>query len=155
MIRDKNLIDQLPFFQKVSLFQGLSDEQIKKIVSIMYSVEVGNGEVIMHEGANEETLFILIKGDVEISKRLLMPLFEGRVDKQEKSLIRLSEKNYAFFGEMTLFEDKPERSASASGSQRTGSWRGWPTPSPSPPGGPCSTAGGASASVRTCTSATM
>lgn len=112
MIRDKNLIDQLAFFQKVSLFQGLTDEQIKKIVNTMYSVEVASREVITHEGAHEDTLFILLKGEVEISKRLLMPLFEGSVDKQEKSLIRLSEKNYAFFGEMTLFEDKPERSAS-------------------------------------------
>lgn len=112
MIRDKDLINQLPFFQKVSLFHGLSDEQIKKIIGIMYSVEVSAREVITHEGAQEDTLFILLKGEVEISKRLLMPLFEGSADKPEKSLIRLSEKNYAFFGEMTLFEDKPERSAS-------------------------------------------
>ncbi len=54
----------------------------------------------------------LLKGEVEISKRLLMPLVEGMSDKQEKSLIRLSEKDHAFFGEMALFEEKPERSAS-------------------------------------------
>lgn len=112
MIRDKDLINQLPFFKQVSLFHGLADEQIKKIINIMNSVEVQSREVITLEGAHEDSVYILLKGEVEISKRLLMPLFEGSPDKQEKSLIRLSEKNNAFFGEMALFEEKPERSAS-------------------------------------------
>jgi CRP-like cAMP-binding protein len=107
-----NLSDQLPFFQKVSLFQGLSEGQIKKIVQIMHAADINTGALITQEGANEDTLFILLKGEVEISKRLLMPLVDGMSDKQEKSLIRLSEKDHAFFGEMALFESKPERSAS-------------------------------------------
>jgi CRP-like cAMP-binding protein len=109
---DTYLSAQLPFFRMVSLFQGLDEIQIRKIVEIMYVTDISSGEIITREGANEDTLFILLKGEVEISKRLLMPLFEGASDKQEKSLIHLSEKDHAFFGEMTLFEDKPERSAS-------------------------------------------
>jgi CRP/FNR family cyclic AMP-dependent transcriptional regulator len=110
--RNKDLADYLPFFQEVSLFQGLSEEQIAKIVDTMSLTDYLSGDFIAREGANEDTVFILIKGDVEISKRLLMPLFDGVSDKQEKSLIRLSEKDHAFFGEMALFEDLPERSAS-------------------------------------------
>jgi CRP/FNR family transcriptional regulator, cyclic AMP receptor protein len=109
---DKNLADQLSFFQKVSLFQGLSEGQLKKIIPIMHEAEIESGNLITQEGANEDTVFILLKGEVEISKRLLMPLVEGMSDKQEKSLVRLSEKDHAFFGEMALFEEKPERSAS-------------------------------------------
>jgi len=112
VIPDKNLAAQLPFFQKVSLFEGLSDQQIFKIIDIMYVKDILNGEIIAQENANEDTLFILLKGEVEISKRLLMPLFDSPTSKQEKSLIRLSEKDHAFFGEMALFEEKPERSAS-------------------------------------------
>jgi CRP/FNR family cyclic AMP-dependent transcriptional regulator len=112
VIEDKNLTTQLPFFQKVSLLQGLSEEQIAKIIDTMYVMDILSGEIIAQEGANEDTLFILLKGEVEISKRLLMPLLDRPSDKQEKSLIRLSEKDHAFFGEMTLFEENPERSAS-------------------------------------------
>lgn len=57
-------------------------------------------------------MFILLKGEVEISKRLVLPLWGDVSGKQEKSLIILTEKQHAFFGEMALFEDKPERSAS-------------------------------------------
>jgi CRP/FNR family cyclic AMP-dependent transcriptional regulator len=53
-----------------------------------------------------------MEGEVEISKRLLLPLWETENTHQEKSLIHLSEKDFPFFGEMTLFEENPERSAS-------------------------------------------
>lgn len=119
MIPELNPIDQLPFFHKVSLFRGLSEGQIKKIVPIMHTADFAPGDLITQEGANEDTLFILLQGEVEISKHLLMPLVDGMSDKQEKSLIRLSEKDHAFFGEMVLFEEKPERSASITALKHT------------------------------------
>jgi CRP-like cAMP-binding protein len=112
VINDKILPERLIFFQKVSLFKGLTETQLRKIVRIMSEADIEAGTLITTEGANEDTIFILIKGEVEISKRLLMPLLSSASDKQEKSLIRLSEKDHPFFGEMALFEENPERSAS-------------------------------------------
>jgi CRP/FNR family cyclic AMP-dependent transcriptional regulator len=78
----------------------------------MKTSEVKQGEIICQENAQEDSLFILLKGEVEISKRLLLPLFQDPSLRQEKSLIILSERQYPFFGEMAIFEDTPERSAS-------------------------------------------
>jgi len=103
---------QLPFFKKVSLFNKLDDEKINLLIEIMKIRDVKAGDIITQEGANEDTVFILINGEVEISKRLLLPLWEEESSRQEKSLTHLSAKDHPFFGEMILFEDKPERSAS-------------------------------------------
>jgi len=78
----------------------------------MQIADVDQSSVITSEGAQEDTLFILIEGEVEISKRLVIPLEVKPDDRHEKSLILLSEKQYPFFGEMALFQEKPERSAS-------------------------------------------
>ena len=107
-----SLKKMMPFFKEVSLFHNLTEEQILSLIGIMQGKVVRKGEIIAREGANEDSLFILLKGEVEISKRLLLPLWGDATPKQEKSLVTLSEKQHAYFGEMALFEDKPERSAS-------------------------------------------
>ena len=112
MMAKANLKTQLPFFKKVRLFNDLFDGQILELIGIMKSCTYAEGELLASEGAREDWLFILLKGEVEISKRLLLPLWQDESQQQEKSLVRLSEKDFAFFGEMALFEDFPERSAS-------------------------------------------
>ncbi len=106
------LKEQLPFFRKVMLFKDLDDRQIMEVIKLMSDLDVKSGEFITREGDKGDSLFILLQGHVEISKSLVMPLIHDNIEKQEKSLIRLSGKDYAFFGEMSLFEDNPERSAS-------------------------------------------
>jgi len=106
------LNSMMPIFKKVLLFKGLSDEQLRKIIGIMHLKDIKNNELITREGANDDSLFILLKGEVEISKSVFMLFWGEEMGHQEKSLIHLSEKDYAFFGEMALFEDEPQRSAS-------------------------------------------
>ena len=57
-------------------------------------------------------MFILRKGEVEISKSLFLSPLRSENSLQEKALNRLTEQQYSFFGEMALFLEKPERSAS-------------------------------------------
>lgn len=111
-MRQGNLEEHLPFFRKVILFKDLPDAQISELMKLMSRMEVKVGEFITREGEKGDSLFILLAGHVEISKSLVMPLVSENEGKQEKSLIRLSGNDYAFFGEMSLFEDNPERSAS-------------------------------------------
>lgn len=111
-MQNNQLIQYLPFFKKVSLFNELSESQITKLINLMSLHEVKQNQVITREGAKEDTLFILLKGEVEISKALLLPMQFNPNTKQEKSLIILTEKQYPFFGEMALLEEQPERSAS-------------------------------------------
>jgi CRP-like cAMP-binding protein len=70
------------------------------------------GSVIIREGDHDDNLYILLEGQVEISKSLVLPEWIRARQKPEKSLLKLSENDYPFFGEMALLEESPERSAS-------------------------------------------
>ena len=109
----KSLIDdQLPFFKQVSLFKNLNEKQIKKILNIMTLSDVKMGEMITREGDLGDSMFILLQGEVEISKSLFLSPLASEESMQEKALVTLSEKQHAFFGEMALILENPERSAS-------------------------------------------
>jgi len=92
-----------------ALFAELSDAQLTKITHCIKQKRIPEGDDIVREGETGEELFLLLEGEIEISKRLT--LFTGQeVDQKEKGLIRLKDENNVFFGEMALF-GVPERSA--------------------------------------------
>ena len=90
------LFDLLDYFKEVPLFKGLSEEQIKNIINKMRKQKIAAGDFIIHEGDKENSLYILIKGEVEISKSLVLPQWIQSGQKQEKSLLRLSENTARF-----------------------------------------------------------
>jgi len=100
------------FFKQVPLFQGLTLEQIKSLMTLMTISEIKKGEMITREGEHGDSMFILLKGEVEISKSLVLKPLSADMSVKEKALIKLTEKQHAFFGEMALFLEKPERTAS-------------------------------------------
>jgi len=100
------------FFKHVPLFQGLTDEQIRSLMHLMTMSEIRKGEMITREGELGDSMFILLRGEVEISKSLVLSPLSTDMSVREKALIRLTEKQHAFFGEMALFLEKPERTAS-------------------------------------------
>ena len=107
------LIDQhLTYLKKVTLFKNLDESQIKKIMTIMTLSEIKKNEMITREGEHGDSMFILLKGEVEISKSLFISPLSSAESLQEKALNRLTEDQHSFLGEMALFLDKPERSAS-------------------------------------------
>ncbi len=67
------LIDEhSSYFKKVSLFKNLNEVQIKKIMTIVTHSEVKKDEMITREGEIGDSMFILLKGEVEISKSLYL-----------------------------------------------------------------------------------
>lgn len=102
---------EVEFLKKFPIFGGLSDEKLNKIKSIMREIEYPGGSVIIRDGDRGEEMFILLEGDVEISKLMTIKLENYEASSKDKSLIRLSSKFFACFGEMALFEEKSERSA--------------------------------------------
>ena len=106
------LAEQIEYFKKVSLFHELSDQQIKTLINIMQAEHFEADTFIMHEKESGSKLYILIKGEIEISKSLILPQWVQASQKSEKALIRLSEKQYPFFGEMSMFDDNAKREAS-------------------------------------------
>ena len=84
-----------------ALFEGLSDETLADLARDCERVAFGPGELLMSEGSVGESLYALLEGDVEITKRSgngevpLATLGEGEV-----------------VGEMAVLEHRP-RNASA------------------------------------------
>ena len=107
----KDLLNRLDYVKKVSLFADLDDEQVKRLVEEMDVQEFSEGELVFKEGSKGDSIFILLQGEVEISKSLVLPQWIQSAQKQEKSLIRLSDSFHPFFGEMAMFSSEAERSA--------------------------------------------
>ncbi len=100
------------YLKKVRFFQGLSDQQIRKIIPLMHVKEFTAEDFIMREGEIGSDIFILLEGEVEISKALVLPQWMESARQREKALIRLSEQSHPIFGEMSMFEKDAVREAS-------------------------------------------
>ncbi|MHB2149492.1 cyclic nucleotide-binding domain-containing protein [Calditrichota bacterium LG25] len=109
---DPFLLKNLQYFKQVRLFYDLNNEQIKTVLSEMKVERFPPDTYIMKEGSVGDKMFILIKGAVEISKSLILPEWLPVLNKQEKSLLHFSEKDFPFFGEMVMLRDNLIRSAS-------------------------------------------
>ncbi|MEB3325997.1 MAG: mechanosensitive ion channel family protein [Cyanobacteriota bacterium] len=79
-----------------TLFAGLKEEQQAALVEASQTLCFGPGEVIVQEGAEGDSLYIVLLGGVEVSKEV-----DGR-----QLVVRQLGKNDVF-GEMTLFLDAP------------------------------------------------
>ena len=103
---------EVEFLKKFPLFAGLSDEKLLKLKTLMEEKDYPRGSILIKDGDHGEEMFILLDGDVEISKQMIIKM--DNVDAggaKDKSLLRLSSKFHACFGEMALFEENSERSA--------------------------------------------
>ncbi len=104
----------IQFLQEFPIFTGLTEEKLVKLSAVMKEVEYPGGSVIIKDGDRSNEMFVLLEGDVEITKQMVMKPTHQDVDSKDKSLIRLSAKFHACFGEMALFEENSERSATVS-----------------------------------------
>ncbi len=109
---DPFLLENLQFFKHVRLFFELNDEQVKTVLKEMKVEKFPPNTYLMKEGSSGDKMFILISGQVEISKSLILPEWMHMFNKQEKSLLHFSEKDFPFFGEMVMLGDNSKRSAS-------------------------------------------
>jgi len=78
--------------QKYSLFGGLDEEQVSKILPLMEQEDFGPDEFVITEGKPNDKIFFLIEGRVAVSKKdyLLTHFGEGEA-----------------FGEMEVLDVKP------------------------------------------------
>ena len=99
------------FLQTIPLFTGLSAEQTDRVRAIMTLRTVAEGTAIIRENEIGSEMFILLDGEVEVSRTLLLKT-AGSLDQKDKMLNKLTAEDHAFFGEMGLFDEKSERTAS-------------------------------------------
>lgn len=105
--------DDFEFLRQVSIFKGLSEDQLRKIHARMDKKTFEAGKPIIREGEidTENTMYILKSGTVGITKAVTLKISQTETAQKEKSFIRLTGAMRPFFGEMSMFEEKGERSA--------------------------------------------
>ncbi|MEM1350402.1 MAG: cyclic nucleotide-binding domain-containing protein, partial [Myxococcota bacterium] len=56
--------------KRVELFQNLSERSLQEIIVVMTMVDVKRGASIFHEGDEGDALFLVLEGEVRISKNI-------------------------------------------------------------------------------------
>ena len=108
-----NIEREAAFFRKIFLFQDLEDLEIEQVLSRTHPREFFAGSVIIQEGESGDSMYIMVRGEVEITKQLTLVLDEDTP--KERVMIRLKAEDGVYFGEMSLLEDAP-RSATVTAS---------------------------------------
>ena len=95
------MTDAADFLGNVSLFSLLQACDLKRVAESTHRHVYHDGDMIIREGENDNRLFVIVSGEVEVVKDL--------GEKDERSVRILGPHSY--FGEMALIDDL-ERSAS-------------------------------------------
>jgi CRP/FNR family cyclic AMP-dependent transcriptional regulator len=97
--------------RKASIFKNLEDEEISEVLNITTEKRVLHKDLIMQEGDEGSTMYMLLEGEVEVSKALTMKFGGEDIRKAEKILSTLRTQDHVILGEMALIA-KEKRSAS-------------------------------------------
>ena len=92
------------FLRKFFLFQALKEEELEHVLSHTQTRNFPAGTVIIQEGETGDNMFIMISGEVEITKELTLVLDEDTP--KERVMIRLKAEDGVYFGEMSLLENE-------------------------------------------------
>lgn len=97
-----------------AIFKDLTEAELEQIHSILHFKSFQNGQKIFEEGDKGDEMYILLEGEIEISKPLtLLKDKLGKVNRDNMALIRLKQEDYPCVGEMALFGESDIRSATA------------------------------------------
>lgn len=88
--------------RQVAIFKDLDDGELARVAELCRSVEFQSGEFVFHEGESGNRLYLIVEGEVRISRTI--------PGSGEEALAVL--KAGALFGEMSVF-DRSERSTDA------------------------------------------
>ncbi len=98
--------------KKTFIFEDLDEQEVADILKITKEKRFSKGEIIMQEGREGDGMYVVVDGNVEVSKTLTMKVGEGDFTEREKILTRFKAEDNVVFGEMAMI-DSGNRSASA------------------------------------------
>jgi CRP/FNR family cyclic AMP-dependent transcriptional regulator len=96
-------MEDLAFFKKIFIFQDLEEDEIQQILQLAQPRSFSATSTIIKEGESGDSMFIMVAGEVNITKRLTLVLDQDLP--KEKRMIRLKAEDGASFGEMALLEN--------------------------------------------------
>jgi len=109
----------IEFLKEMPIFSDLTKSQLSGIRAYMKELAVDIGDTIIKDGEKGNTMYLLLEGEVEVSKRLTLKVSQRGFDERDKQFIRLNAASYAFFGEMALFEKESIRSATVTATEES------------------------------------
>ena len=113
---------------RINYFSRLTDDQAAKVARIVRPQSLDSGSDIITDGESGDSMYLLLQGQVEVSKNLFVKGSDG-FHQARKAMIRLESKDPApaekplnpsnvltipgffAFGEMALFDENSKRSA--------------------------------------------
>jgi CRP/FNR family cyclic AMP-dependent transcriptional regulator len=87
--------------RKIFLFRDLSEDEMEELLSRTQTRNFPAETVIIKEGETGDSMFIMLSGEVAITKRLILDL--DKDTPKERMMDRLKAENGVYFEEMTLF----------------------------------------------------
>ena len=93
------------------IFENLSDDQINKFHPVLSKEKIDRGNKFIVEGDEGNSIYLLLDGKAEINQALTLSVNKGESDKREKSIMKLSDKDFPQFGEMSIFSEGDVRTA--------------------------------------------
>ncbi|MBU2547347.1 MAG: cyclic nucleotide-binding domain-containing protein [Proteobacteria bacterium] len=104
------MIPEIDFLRKIYIFQDLVDQELEFIAQIMTPREFPSGELVIEEGKQGDSMYVIAEGEVQVFKSLTMKFGEDDFRETEKTLITLRAEDHVVIGEMSLITEA-ERSA--------------------------------------------
>ena len=90
--------DLTGILRKLGVFEGLSEEDLDKIVKICITKSYTKGDVIFEDNTSGEDLFIVLEGNMKIKLEAVLPHYDIALSTIEAGQI---------FGELALIDSSP------------------------------------------------
>lgn len=85
-----------------SIFSTLEDEELTEVLHIAKEKRFPKGEFIMQEGEQGDNMYLVVEGEIGVSKSLSMKFGDNDFRQTEKVLTHFRPEDHAIFGEMAL-----------------------------------------------------
>ncbi len=95
---------ECPFTKKIFLFQDLDPYEVQLVAGSATLREFPAGSIVLKEGEEGDSMFIMCQGEVEITKNLTLELAEETP--KSRVMTRLKAEDGVSFGEMALLENE-------------------------------------------------
>ena len=93
---------KIELLRDIAIFLTLDGGEMEQVLSITRERRFGGGEIVMEEGGEGDTMYVVLEGEVEVSKSLLMKFGDNDFRETEKVLTRFRPEDHMVFGEMAL-----------------------------------------------------
>ena len=97
--------------KKSFIFCTLGADQLSEVLQITREKRFNKNEIIMQEGDKGDCMYLVVEGEVGVSKSLTMKFGDNDFRQTEKTLTSFKPEDHAIFGEMALI-GQDSRSAS-------------------------------------------